>query len=192
MQVQVASLLISRFRAAPCHSRRGAAQVPPMLVEALVQVFVVWHPWQGIETLEHCHANSFDLILDRRNRQFSFHREAWRVLAPGTAPRFRSSQQIVNFNQFNHVCNVGFGMVRVNAVSSRCRKQLIWPGGALISLSQPGQAEMKASTRSWLRQVQEALACCSCAYGSRSLHCGFALFRTAILLAVACRRPSNS
>ena len=33
--------------------------------------------------------------------------------------------------------------------------RVLAPGGALISLSQPGQAEMKASTRSWLRQVQE-------------------------------------
>jgi len=44
-------------------TRRGAAQVPPMLVEA------------------------------------------WRVLSPGTAPRFGSSQQM--FVNFNHVCNVG-------------------------------------------------------------------------------------
>eukprot|EP00435_Cladocopium_sp_Y103_P074809 s35_g51.t1 len=34
--------------------------------------------------------------------------------------------------------------------------RVVAPGGALISMSQPGQAEMKSSSRSWLQQIQEA------------------------------------
>ena len=31
-----------------------------------------------------------------------------------------------------------------------------FPGGTLVSMSQPGQVELKSTSRSWLQQIQEA------------------------------------
>ena len=114
-----------------------------------------------------------------------FSSQVWRVVAPGLALRsWTYSLRIEpidlqkpisaipgpSLHCFDHLWPVITASLGRDCRTAKCKQDVFncdidsswciheaswfW-GGALISMSQPGQAEMKSSSRSWLQQIQE-------------------------------------